>query len=817
MQGLHQLFESNLPNFEDKLGVIYGGKRITFGEVNRRANRLANELLKSVGLTIENAVIAISIQPSDRLIVALLATFKLGCSYVPIDTSLPVSKIIHILKDAKPICILVDGEWRSVREACETVQSDTPVRFVADLEAGQGSQLSVKIGAVKHGLQTIACVLYTSGSTGAPKGVLLTHGAVLNRLLWQWRTFPYSDDDVCVFKTSLTFVDHVSEIFGALLQGVPIVVVPKETTRNPDSFINLLSVRSVTRLVVVPSLLRNVITTLRMSQHGVRRLRRLKLCVCSGEVLPPNLVKSFFEYLPEGCTLCNFYGSTETMGDITYEVFSSANDVATKRDESASPIGRPIDNTIIYLLDDNHRPVEIGETGEMFASGGNLAAGYVGGRAANDKKFLENHLCDNPAYSRLFKTGDFARIENSSLIYEGRLDSQVKIRGHKVNLLQVQATAEKVDGVGKAVALCIECGEGKQKVVLFFTAEVRTSCSETVVRKYLLQNLPEYMLPVVVQVTKFPLLTNGKIDGLELQNVFRARNTTCERGDGSEERNPSTAVESSLTDAQKLLRRAVSTVLCLRSSDIDMNLSFFEIGGDSTSAIQTMFNLNEAGFHIDTSQFLAASSLNEVAHSLRTSCSQGLGPASLKAPTNEVRSKYKVVPLGEMEQHDELLNMLSDSFAIKEILTYVTGVTPDEFLWFIGSFWKQCVAAGYSFAIVDAHDRPVAGVVNFSFDDVPEMYYAPASEASLDVLEKAEAAAKEKLKEKRPENGKILYNFILGTDIALSYEDNVQLTILMEEENLRVARKMECVGSFTTNTHIMTKVRNINKLHRSGT
>ena len=290
-----------------------------------------------------------------------------------------------------------------------------------------------------------AYVIYTSGSTGTPKGVVGVHRGAVNRFSWMWKTFPFSPDEKSCQKTSLSFVDSIWEIFGALLQGIPTVLVPNPAAKEPASLVDYLARHGVTRLVLVPSLLREILQSADLSE----RLARLRYCFCSGEPLGADLAARFRRALPD-CKLINLYGSSEVAADVTYCEIDEDNSCASV------PIGRPIDNTQIYLLDSELQPVPVGVRGEICVGGDSLARGYLKRDELTAEKFIANPFAQN-GQSRLFRTGDMARYRaDGNIEFLGRADDQVKIRGCRVELGEIESALNQHPGIGESAVVVDE-------------------------------------------------------------------------------------------------------------------------------------------------------------------------------------------------------------------------------------------------------------------------------------------------------------------------------------------------------------------------
>ncbi|CAH1101373.1 unnamed protein product [Psylliodes chrysocephalus] len=567
-------------------------KRHTYSEVNRISNKLSRtiaEIISKNNLPRNkdgDYIIAVNMQPSDHLIMLLLAIWKSGAAYVPLDPSFPGSRIEHIVREVNPALIVyeIDSQYYldKMKLSFEKLVNDS---------SHQPEDTLMPNEKVRHIKDDLATVLYTSGSTGTPKGVRLSHKVILNRLQWQFRRFPYSNtENICVFKTSLTFIDSIIEIWGPLVNGKAILVLPKIVTKHPEMFINLLENYKIERLVLVPSLLRMMLMFLEMKKNK-SRLRRLKTWVCSGETLDVSLVKKFYYYFPENeYQLCNFYGCTEIMGDVSYHVITEVDQFQHK---DKVPIGIPIDNTILYLLDEDLQPVKAGDIGELFVSGSNLAAGYVNGR--DPEKFLDNPLAIDPIYGKLYRTGDYARLEKGLLYFEGRTDSQVKIRGHKVDMAEVEKAVKALEGIENGVVLCYKPGEMNQTLIAFIMSD--KPLNEQQIVDVLKDTLASYMIPQVILVEKIPLLINGKIDKQYLLKIYeKSQNDTDIE---PEIKINYESVPSHQLEAAKVLFETVACVLnrAVRT-EISINSNFFDIGGNSLNTIYTISKLNEQGYYI---------------------------------------------------------------------------------------------------------------------------------------------------------------------------------------------------------------------------
>ncbi|HYK20228.1 MAG TPA: amino acid adenylation domain-containing protein, partial [Pyrinomonadaceae bacterium] len=528
----------------------------TFGELNERANKLAH-YLKKAGVVDETRV-AVFLERSPDTIVSLLGVLKAGGAYVPLDVSYPKERIDYVLQHSQAQVVLTHEKWRTGLAAND-------IAFVSlDNDWKQIDRESAANPVATACPETAAYVIYTSGSTGKPKGVVGLHGATVNRLEWMYRRYPFGADEVCCQKTSLSFVDSIWEIFGPLLKGVPLVIIAGEVVKDTERFIDALDKNRVTRLVLVPSLLRAMLAT----GDGIgRRLSRLKSWTSSGEALPVVLADSFKRQFPEA-TLLNLYGSSEVAADVTYSE-------VTRADVPDIPLGWPIANTQLYILDANLEPVPVGVTGEIYVGGANLARGYLDRPELTAEKFVPHPFANTPG-QRLYRTGDRGRfLETGEVEYRGRTDHQVKIRGSRIELAEIQSALDTHPEIRGSIVLAHEDASGEKRLTAYVLGHGK-KLSNRDVRAYLSKKLPEFMIPAsVVVLEDFPRTASGKVDRLNLPKPVDLR----------EDR----VAPRNLTE--EIVSEVFAEVLSI--NDVSVNDDFFALGGHSLLIPRVINRLNE--------------------------------------------------------------------------------------------------------------------------------------------------------------------------------------------------------------------------------
>ncbi|WP_133822080.1 non-ribosomal peptide synthetase, partial [Tahibacter aquaticus] len=417
---VHQLFEAQAAREPAAAALRFEGEQLSYAQLNARANQLAHRLL-ALGVKPDDRV-AVCMQRSVELVVALLAVLKAGAAYVPLDPDYPSDRLAYLLGDCTPVAVLTQGEIAGL----PLLQASTLPLLLADSAAldGQPEHNPQVAGLGPHHL---AYVIYTSGSTGQPKGVMNEHAGVVNRLRWAQSQFALSAADRVLQKTPYSFDVSVWEFFLPLLAGACLVVARPQGHQDPAYLIELIDGEGITLAHFVPSMLQVFI-----DQADAVRCRSLRQVKCSGEALPYAAQQRFAQVLPQA-QLYNLYGPTEAAVDVTWWRCDGSVHAGIV------PIGRPVANTQMYVLDAQRQPVPVGVTGELYIGGIQVARGYIGRAQLTAERFVADPFSAVPN-ARLYKTGDLGRwLADGSIEYLGRNDFQVKIRGFRIELGEIEA------------------------------------------------------------------------------------------------------------------------------------------------------------------------------------------------------------------------------------------------------------------------------------------------------------------------------------------------------------------------------------------
>jgi nonribosomal peptide synthetase DhbF len=566
---IHTLVEAQALRTPDAIAVVHGDQALTYAELNARANRLAHHL-RQLGVGPDDRV-AICVERSPAMIVGLLGILKAGGAYVPLDPNYPAERLAYMLADSAPSVLLTQSALRAVLGtgqadatgvAAATGLADVTV-LELDGDAGRWAGAS-DTDATTPSLTSahLAYIIYTSGSTGKPKGVMVEHANVTRLFSATGAWFRFDQNDVWALFHSFAFDFSVWEIWGALIHGARLVIVPTPVTRSPEQFHALLCHSGVTILNQTPSAFRHLMA----AQAGSDLRHHLRHVIFGGEALEVSMLQPWYQDARNQCTqLVNMYGITETTVHVTYRPLTP-DDAARPRH---SPIGQRIPDLRIYLLDPFGEPVPVGVVGELYVGGAGLSRGYLNRPELTAERFLPDPF-STVAGARMYRTGDLGRfVADGTLEYLGRNDDQVKIRGFRIELGEIEATLASFDGVRDAVVLARQDDPGEQRLVGYYTG---ATIAPEALRSHLSATLPEYMVPAAyVALERLPLTANGKLDRRALPAP--ASSAYVSRG-----------YEAPQGEIEQRLAALWSEVL--QRDRIGRHDNFFELGGHSLMAIR---------------------------------------------------------------------------------------------------------------------------------------------------------------------------------------------------------------------------------------
>ncbi|WJR33171.1 amino acid adenylation domain-containing protein [Mycobacteroides immunogenum] len=559
LTSIPELFAAQVARAPEAVAITCGERSWSYGELDATANRLANHLVTRGARPGER--VALLLPRTGEAIAAILAVLKTGAAYLPIDPAHPDSRVEFVLGDAAPIAAVTTAELlpRLAASGVSAIDIDDPA-------VSQQSAAALPVPAVDD----IAYIIYTSGTTGAPKGVAVTHRNVAQLL--ESLDAELALGQVWTQCHSLAFDYSVWEIWGALLYGGRLLVVPDAVVRSPEDLHALLVSEEVSVLSQTPSAF-YALQTADALQPEVGQQLKLQTVVFGGEALEPQRLSSWFDSHPGLPRMINMYGITETTVHASFREIGDG-DV----DSNSSPIGVPLEHLAFFVLDGWLRKVPVGVVGELYVAGAGQASGYLGRSDLTTTRFV---ACPFGAPgSRMYRTGDLVQWgEDGQLRYVGRADKQVKIRGYRIELGEVHAALARVEGVDQAAVIAREDRPGDKRLVGYITESTAGTLDPAVVRATLAERLPAYMVPAaVVVLDTLPLTVNGKLDTRALP--------APEFQDADHYRAPEDAVE-------EILAGIYAQVLGVEQIGVDD--SFFDLGGDSISSMQVVARARAAG------------------------------------------------------------------------------------------------------------------------------------------------------------------------------------------------------------------------------
>ncbi|QSQ25805.1 non-ribosomal peptide synthase/polyketide synthase [Pyxidicoccus parkwayensis] len=581
---LAEVFASVVARYPDKVALEFGDAKLTYAQLDARANQLAWHL-RGLGVSTD-ARVAVALERSLELIVALVAILKAGGAYVPLDPAYPRERLAWMVEDAKPQALITTHEL--------LVKLPASGMAVVVLEEASLSAQPTHAPPVAAMPQSLAYIDFTSGSTGRPKGVGTPQAGVL-RTVFGVDYAKLGPEETLLLIAPISFDASTLEVWGALLHGAKLAVFPPHAPSDVYELEGVLKKHGVTTLHLTAGLFTQVVDT------HLEGLRTVKQLLTGGDVVSAPHVRRVLEELRIPVTAC--YGPTETT------LFASCHRMTEASQVGASvPIGRPIGNTQAYVLDASGQPVPAGVVGELYVGGDGVARGYVEQPALTAERFVPDGFSGG-AGARLYRTGDLARWRKDGVLeFLGRADAQVKVRGYRIELAEVESALQRREEVREAVVVAREDGPGGKRLVAYVTAREGREVEPQALRTYLGATLPEYMVPsAVVVLEALPLTSNGKVDRKALPAPESTRAFTRK-----EHVAPRDATEETLATIWSEV---------LRVPQVSIHDDFFELGGDSILSLQIIARARAAGLHLAPKQLFQHPTIARLAAVVSTASS----------------------------------------------------------------------------------------------------------------------------------------------------------------------------------------------------
>ncbi len=635
---IHRQFELQAAQRPHATALIFGDREMTYDELNRRANQLAHHLV-SLGIGPETPV-AVCLERSFEVVIALLGILKAGGYYVPLDREYPIDRLAFMINDSAVPVVLTQTSLLEVLPAhwSQIVTMDDDWEMIAN----ESDENLVTRGTAEN----LAYVMYTSGSTGEPKGVSITHRGVL-RLVKETNFANFGTDEVFLQLAPVTFDASTYEVWGSLLNGGRLVIMPPEAPEL-DELGAALQRYGVTTLWLTAGLFHLMVDQRPDDLRGLRQL------LAGGDVLSPTHVRKSLSIV-QG-QVVNAYGPTENT------TFTTTNPMTRETQfDGVVSIGRPIANTQVYLLNRELEPVPVGAMGELYTGGDGLARGYHNRPEFTADRFIPHP--HGPAGARLYRTGDLARyLPDGRIEFVGRLDQQVKVRGFRIELEEIEIALASHPAVRQCVVLARADGGREKQLVAYVVLQAERELTATEMRSYLGRHLPEYMVPPqLVVLEAFPLTSNGKVNRKALPAPGDVRDSS---------QNGFVAPQSA---AEKVLAEVWQEVLGVER--VSVNDNFFDLGGDSIRSIQVQAQVEERGFEVSVRQILQVQTLGDLAR-------------EAKDATGIVRRHSRTLPFSLVRSEDlqKLPEEIEDAYPLSFLqrgMLYHTGVSGELALYHV--------------------------------------------------------------------------------------------------------------------------------------
>ncbi|HEU0173288.1 MAG TPA: amino acid adenylation domain-containing protein, partial [Blastocatellia bacterium] len=594
---LARLFEEQVLRAPENIAVSCADRQLTYAELNRRANRLARILIRAgVG---PEVVVALLAERGVELLIAILAVFKAGGAYLPLDPNHPPRRVAQLFEQSKTGLALTTREFENTLEIAvgEFHPAAKPTILILE-ELNREVRHEDENLPQRAAAGNLAYVIFTSGSTGTPKGAMIVQQGMVNHLYAKLSDLRLEAGDVVAQTASQCFDISVWQFLAALLVGGKVCILPDDVVRDPRLLMWEVERRGVTVLEVVPSLLQAVLSGAEADEAERIGQGALRWLLVTGEAVPPEICRQW-----HGCRarapMMNAYGPTECSDDVTHHVIDQEIPVEMWN----VPIGRPVANTRLFILDGKLEPEPVGARGELFVGGDGVGRGYLGRADTTAERFVPNPFGSRSG-ERLYRTGDLARyLPGGAIEFLGRADHQVKVRGHRIELGEIEHALSQRRGVRQSVAVVREDAPGEKRIVAYYVAADGEAPGADELRGYLQGRLPDYMVPVAfVLMGELPLTPNGKIDRQALPAPEGLRDS------GVEYEAPRTELEAILAEAWQE---------ALRVERVGVRDNFFELGGDSILSMRVVGRARARGVELSPAELFRHQSVAELAAAIQ--------------------------------------------------------------------------------------------------------------------------------------------------------------------------------------------------------
>ena len=811
------------------VALIHRGATMTYADLDRQSSAAASALKRQLSGAGSGHQVAIAtlLPPGFERIITMVAILKLHAVQVPLDTDLPPARMRSMLRRTQTAYVVTNEDSRSLAQKLEP---DVKVILYDDLS--RPDDVNTDAGCAAHDMPDTdprVCALFTSGSGGEPKVVFVRSGNLHHRLAWGWSALLPAGRLVGCHKTSPLFVDSLTEVWGCLLRGAPLLLLDGCDVRRPEVLLERLALHDVTTITVVPTLLRAIIVAVEQNSHLADALK-LRLVISSGETLHvEDAVRYFRAFGERAPLLANLYGSTEVTGDVTYEVFGDASEVAASTHDGHLSIGRPIANTDVYILDAQLAPLASGRAGDIYVSGPNVVLD------GNDALHRISVAARGATHATVFATSDRGVVVGGRLYFLSRGDSRLKLGGRLLDLAEIERLVASLDVVDAVAVLACRQTDGVTRPVAFYSVargDVATEDARAAVLAVCRRHLPPHAVPALCPLSALPLQPHtGKVDR---QRLVTSHEATAAGGGGH-----SCDVIATLRD--------VLWGSCARVVHADEN--FFSAGGDSLACLTAISRLHDAGYDISVDDFLQAATIGAIADTVRdtgvstsvdtgvnTGVKKGVDKAVDKGVDKDVDkgvnksvdkavdkvvnnnkvvnkvvnnnnnasvfSELRVRALDNAVSEAAVARLVARAFATRNPLDLLAGSSETAIERLVRSVWRRLLADGLSVVVCHPQSGAPLAVALVVDCGTPLVADTAGLRAVMAVNEAVEAPVLAALRDRR----RWADSLLTAVDTALAADVSVRLQQLLSTAVLTTCERRAYRGVVTVNSHPATAV-----------